>query len=159
MALVATGDSDAFERLYDEVSAQVHGLVLCCVADASAAEEITQRVFVQVWARAPRYDGSRTTALIWIMTLAHHHVVGWLRQPRTGEDRGARVIPSSQARSAAAYPALSVLTPSEAESLELAFFRGYTRAEIGAIYLEPTDAVSARLRDALTQLRAATVER
>ncbi|MHB8147549.1 MAG: RNA polymerase sigma factor, partial [Vulcanimicrobiaceae bacterium] len=49
MARVRSRDADAFESLYDEYHRIVYGVALRMSGDASAAEDITQAVFLKVW--------------------------------------------------------------------------------------------------------------
>src|SRR5690348_18314730 len=72
---VARGDAQAFERVYDEVSAAVYGLARRVVRDPARAEDVTQEVFLDVWRKAPSFDASRGKAKTWVMTIAHRRAV------------------------------------------------------------------------------------
>lgn len=67
--LVALGDEAAFEELYDAVAPRVYGLVRRVVRDPAQSEEVTQEVFVDVWAQATRFDADRGKAISWIWSL------------------------------------------------------------------------------------------
>ncbi|MFJ2621078.1 sigma factor [Glutamicibacter sp. NPDC087344] len=68
---VARGDEAAFEQLYDRFAPQVFGLVSRLLRDEAHNEEVTQKIFVNAWQYAASFDPRRTTALTWLLTIAH----------------------------------------------------------------------------------------
>ncbi len=56
VALAASGDTHAFERLYLQHSARVHSLVRRMLSD-DEADEITQDIFVRVWQKLALFRG------------------------------------------------------------------------------------------------------
>ena len=52
---VAGADHEAFEELYARLAPPVYGLALCVAGDRTAAEEVTQQVFMQVWSKAAHF--------------------------------------------------------------------------------------------------------
>lgn len=162
---VAGGDKEAFARIYDSVSALVHGLALRVLRNQARAEEVTQVVFLQVWQTAGRYDASRGSAKTWIMTLAHRRAVDAVRHDQAARDREntydwsgqdydqveeevAMTIEREQVRRC-----LEGLTPLQREAIDLAYYRGQTYAEV-AVSLDANPAtVKTRMRDGLRRLR------
>jgi RNA polymerase sigma-70 factor, ECF subfamily len=57
VALAASGDRDAFERLYRANSGRVFALCVRMVAERSTAEELTQDVFVRAWEKLHLFRG------------------------------------------------------------------------------------------------------
>src|SRR5690348_4975653 len=84
---VARGDESAFERLYDEVSSSVFGLIRRVLRDPAQAEEVTQEVFVEVWRTATRFDAQKGAARSWILMLAHRRAVDRVRSAQASSDR------------------------------------------------------------------------
>ena len=80
MSKVARGDSQAFDALYDQVSAPVYGLARRVVRDPTRAEDVTQEVFLEVWRKAARFDRSLGKAKTWTMTIAHRRAVDAVRR-------------------------------------------------------------------------------
>jgi RNA polymerase sigma-70 factor (ECF subfamily) len=67
-ALAATGDAEAFERLYRTHVARVHTLARRMV-DEDAADDLTQEVFIRAWQKLGTFKG-RSTFSTWLHRLA-----------------------------------------------------------------------------------------
>ncbi len=67
-------DEAAMAALYDALSGRVYAVALYITGQASAAEEVLQDTFWQVWRQAPRFDAMRGNAVAWIMTMARSRV-------------------------------------------------------------------------------------
>jgi RNA polymerase sigma-70 factor (ECF subfamily) len=165
----ARGDEQAFADLYDATAARVHGLVLRVIRDPSQAEEVTQEVFLQVWRTASRFDETRGTALAWLMTLAHRRAVDRVRAAEAGSrqdtayHQNTHLVPHDSTAEAAEQSmearrvrsALTELTPVQREALELAYFGGYTHAEVAGLLDLPVGTAKTRIRDGLIRMRDA----
>ena len=79
LRLVARGDADAFDAVYDQVAASVFGIVRRVVRDPAQSEEVTQDVLLEVWRNAAKFDPGRGSATAWVMTLAHRRAVDRVR--------------------------------------------------------------------------------
>jgi RNA polymerase sigma-70 factor (ECF subfamily) len=170
LAGVAKGDQAAFAVLYDRVGAQVYGLVRRVLRDPSQSEEITQEVLLDVWRTASRFDRSRGSAMAWIMTMAHRRAVDRVRSEQSSRNRETRVgvrdnlgegfdevaetvelrLEHQQVRQA-----LDRLTDLQRESVELAYYGGYTYREVADLLETPLGTVKTRLRDGLIRMRDA----
>ncbi len=60
LRLVARGDADAFDTVYDQVAATVFGTVRRVVRDPAQSEEVTQDVLLEVWRDAAKFDPGRS---------------------------------------------------------------------------------------------------
>ena len=167
LARVARGDEQAFERLYDAVAGQVHGLVRRVLRDPAQAEEVTQEVFLEIWRTATRFDPSRGKAMTWVRTMAHARAVDRVRSAQASCDRDLKV---GQRDYAAAYDqvaeavesrleqvqvrrCLGGLTELQRESVTLAYYGGYTYNEVADLLSVPLGTVKTRLRDGLIRMR------
>ena len=168
LARVARGDEAAFAELYDLVAPRVHAVVLRVVRDPAQAEEVTQEVMVELWRLAPRFDERRGSVSAWASTVAHRRAVDRVRSTQSARDRDHRDVAE---RTAAAdhdavsevvedrlerervTRALGSLTPAQRESIELAYFSGYTYREVAAVLDVPEGTVKTRIRDGLIRLR------
>src|SRR5829696_3919266 len=168
---VARGDEQAFASLYDLVSPQVFGLVHRVVRNPAVAEEVSQEVFVQVWRTATRFDPNAGSAMTWICTIAHRRAVDRVRSEEAHTRRDARyavkvpVAPASVPETVIdeldrvrVRRALDVLTPVQRQSVELAYYGGYTHAEVASLLDLPLGTVKTRIRDALIRLRGSLEE-
>lgn len=164
---VARGDEQAFEALYDAVSGPVHGVVLRVLRDPAQSEEVTQEVMVEVWKQAPRYDAARGSARGWILTVAHRRAVDRVRSAQASTDREDKVAARDVDRAFDVVSeevehrleaeqvrrSLDVLTDLQRESVELAYYGGYTHRQVSEILGIPLGTVKTRLRDGLIRLR------
>ena len=70
----------AFEDFYRREHRHVLGLAYVLTGNQSAAEDVTQEVFLEVWRKAPSFDGTRGSAKTWVMTIAHRRAVDAVRR-------------------------------------------------------------------------------
>jgi RNA polymerase sigma-70 factor (ECF subfamily) len=165
MGRVARGDAPAFEALYDELSSAVYGLARRVVRDPTRAEDVTQEVFLEVWRKAARYDGSLGRPKTWVMTIAHRRAVDAVRRSESQkrqDDHGApeEVVhdePGDTVIRAEEHGAvrncLDTLTDLQLESVRLAYFNGYTYNEVATLLDKPLPTIKTRMRDGLIRLR------
>lgn len=100
-ALAASGDAQAFERLYRAHVARIHSLVRRMMGD-EAADEVTQDVFVRVWEKLGTFRGDATFGT-WLHRLAINLILG--RRAVRGRERdrlrdGEGIIERMSAREA-----------------------------------------------------------
>jgi len=163
---VARGDKSAFASLYDRTSAAVHGLARRVVRDPSRAEEITQEVYLQVWRSASRFDPDRGSAKSWLLTLAHRRAVDVVRHDQASTNREARYDWSggrdidvvddevtTRLEHEQVRRCMGSLTDLQRESVTLAYFNGYTYAEVASLLETNPATIKTRMRDGLIRLR------
>jgi RNA polymerase sigma-70 factor (ECF subfamily) len=162
---VARGDSAAFESLYDELAGAVFGLARRVVRDPARAEDVTQEVFLEVWRKAPRFDRSLGKARTWVMTITHRRAVDAVRRNESQKRQDDRVAPSEVSHDepadsvihaeeqGAVRECLDTLTDLQLESVRLAYFNGYTYAEVATVLEKPLPTIKTRMRDGLIRLR------
>jgi RNA polymerase sigma-70 factor (ECF subfamily) len=162
---VARGDAQAFERLYDELSAAVYGLARRVVRDPSRAEDVTQDVFLEVWRKAARFDSTLGRAKTWVMTIAHRRAVDAVRRNEAAKRSDSQGVPDEVSHDEAAdqviaaeergavRECLDTLTDLQLESVRLAYFNGYTYNEVATLLDKPLPTIKTRMRDGLIRLR------
>lgn len=162
---VARGDAQAFDQLYDELSAAVYGLARRVVRDPARAEDVTQEVFLEVWRKAARFDRALGKGKTWVMTIAHRRAVDAVRRneaAKRSDERGApdEVVhdePGDAVIAAEEHGAvrecLETLTDLQLESVRLAYFNGYTYNEVATLLEKPLPTIKTRMRDGLIRLR------
>lgn len=162
----ARGDEQAFATLYDRVAGVVLGLARRVVRDPARAEEIAQEVFVQVWQNAHRFDPAKGSAKTWILTLTHRRAVDAVRRDQSASDREARYDWTGGADYDAVDEAVTTrleheqvrrclgsLTDIQREAVTMAYYRGYTYAEVATLLNANPATVKTRMRDGLIRLR------
>jgi RNA polymerase sigma-70 factor (ECF subfamily) len=162
---VARGDGDAFDAFYDQVAATVFGVVRRVIRDPAQSEEVTQDVMLEVWRNAAKFDSGRGSATAWVTTLAHRRAVDRVRSVQKEADRERRVavavIPYDEVAEAVETSlerervrrCLGSLTELQRESVTLAYYGGYTYAQVASLLGVPDGTIKTRMRDALIRLR------
>ena len=164
----AEGDQQAFAEVYDAVERRVYGVTLRVLGDPHQAEEVAQEALVEVWRTSARFDPSRGSAGAWITTIAHHRAVDRVRSSAATrrrdtswhEETSGVPGPDSTFDSATAHlaarsihSALAQLSPVQRRAIELAYFGGYTYADVARLMHTPLGTTKTRIRTALLRLR------
>ncbi|HXH58651.1 ECF RNA polymerase sigma factor SigK [Iamia sp.] len=167
LASVARGDSDAFAALYDLVTPTVAGIARRVVRDPHQADEVAQEVLLEVWRLAPTYDPSKGSCRTWIATIAHRRSVDRVRSEQAERNRRVRDaertgagdpdpvagVVAEDAERAEVAAALDQLTDLQRQTIELAYYGGYTYAQVAEILELPLGTVKTRIRDGMIRLR------
>jgi RNA polymerase sigma-70 factor, ECF subfamily len=169
LAAVAHGDADAFASLYDVIGPTVLGITQRVLRDPDQAEEVAQEVLLEVWRLAPTHDPSKGSCRTWVSTIAHRRAVDRVRSEQAERNRrthqGARIgaadpdpttLPlADAAERGEVLAALDELTDLQRQTIELAYYGGYTYAEVAGILGLPLGTVKTRIRDGMIRLRDA----
>lgn len=162
-------DSAAFAELYDRHSVAAFSLARR-VLGAAHAEDAVQEAFLSVWRGIKRYDPARGSVRTWLLSIVRLRSIDELRkldvhERRRREEEGleegfaAPDSPEGQAlrgeQSTAVRAALATLSEAQRQVVELAYFNGWTQAEIAERLDLPLGTVKGRSRLALDKLRSA----
>lgn len=164
---VAEGDTDAFDDVYDAVSHRVYGIALRVLGDPHQAEEVAQETLIEVWRKSARFDALQGSASAWISTMAHHRAVDRVRSSSSARRRDASWHAersdnvddttfdeaSAHAHTSLILTALTTLPPTQRRAVELAYFGGYTYADVSRMMQAPLGTTKTRIRNALRVLR------
>jgi RNA polymerase sigma-70 factor (ECF subfamily) len=165
LAAVARGDERAYDAVYDLTSGWVLGVARKVIRDPALAEEVMQEVMLEVWRLASRFDPAKGSGTSWVMTLAHRRAVDRVRSERSHASRELRaataVIDYDEVTEAVeasleaerVQRCLSSLTRLQRECVSLAYYGGYTYAEVAELLGVPAGTVKTRMRDGLIRLR------
>ena len=163
---VAKGDQAAFEALYDQLGASVYGLIRKVLRNPSQAEEVAQEVLLEVWRTASRFDPARGSAATWMLTIAHRRAIDRVRAEEAATAREQRTAQAPTAVDEVAETVeasmdaerlrrcLAGLTELQRESITLAYYGGYSYAQVAALLDTALGTIKTRIRDGLTRLRA-----
>ena len=173
IAMIAAGESAAFDTLYSRYAANVYQTVLRVVQDRALAEDLVQEVFWRVWRRSSRFAGNCGQVAPWLRVVARNVGVDELRRLRArpvliraeGEHARMRQLADDQADVLAAaikqeqrhliVSALQQLPIEQRQVIELSYFGGRTYTEIAAALNHPIGTVKTRIRRALQKLKQA----
>jgi DNA-directed RNA polymerase specialized sigma24 family protein len=81
---MARGEHVALGECYDLMGSVVFSLAVRMLRDRSAAEDVTQDIFVQVWRQAANYDDGRGSPQAWVMMIARTRILDRLRSRNAG---------------------------------------------------------------------------
>jgi RNA polymerase sigma-70 factor (ECF subfamily) len=165
LGMVARGDQDAFEAVYDRLAGPVYGLIRKVVRDPAQSEEVAQEVLLEVWRHASKFDAARGSAATWVMTIAHRRAVDRIRSATAAAERdhataqlqatGDEVAETVAANLDAerVRRCLDGLTELQRESITLAYYGGYTYPQVAGLLHTALGTVKTRIRDGLIRLR------
>ncbi|MGA2373427.1 MAG: sigma-70 family RNA polymerase sigma factor [Candidatus Korobacteraceae bacterium] len=163
VARIRAGDQQAMSELYDRYGKVVYAVSLRVLQDTSAAEDVVQDVFLQLWRNPDAFDASRGSLAAWLAVIARHRSIDRLRKRRPEVDIEDCVIaggPDLRDETERALViekvrvVLAEMNPDQRKVLELAFFQGLTHTEIAEKTGEPLGTIKTRIRSGLQLLRA-----
>jgi RNA polymerase sigma factor (sigma-70 family) len=161
------GDESAVGDLYDQYSSFVFGLARRVTGDRTAAEDVTQDVFVTCWERPEVFDPDRGRLRTFLGTLAHRRAVDWVRREEARRRRAERDaalvvrVPDVEEMVSALASAERVraeverLPAGQAEAIRLAYFGGRTYRQVAVQLGIPEGTAKSRLRLGLRRIAAA----
>jgi RNA polymerase sigma factor (sigma-70 family) len=163
-ARLISGDEAALAELYDGFGLTVYQQALRATSDRTAAQDITQEVFVYVWAHPSRFDPDRGSFRAWLRTIAHRRGVDWVRQEVARRRREVATAepdtvpnPAELATTTLGHAvlrrAVDALPDDQRTAIRLAYFEGHTFRRVAATLGIPEGTAKSRLRSALAALR------
>jgi RNA polymerase sigma-70 factor (ECF subfamily) len=171
LRLIAHARADALSVLYDRYARLIYSLAYRVVGDPSAAEEVTQDVFLRVWEKANTYQSEQAKVSTWLVSIARHRAIDLVRQrgaraegySAAWEDLPQSIIPRTEGRNPEELSgqaiqakrvreAIATLPVEQRQALALAYFQGYSHSEIAEKIGEPLGTVKTRIRLAMQKL-------
>jgi RNA polymerase sigma-70 factor (ECF subfamily) len=164
VALVARGDEDALAELYDRVGRIAYGLALRVLRNEQLAEDAVQEGFLAVWRSSGRFVPERAKASTWILTLVHRRAVDLVRRSERRRTEPLESAPEPVAGSTEdvawlhlererVQAALRKLPDQQREAIELAYYGGFTQAELAERLGQPLGTIKSRMFAGLSRLR------
>ena len=164
IARIRAGDESAMADMYHRYSGIVYGVALRVLGNTSAAEDVLQEVFLQLWRNPQAFDADRGRLAPWLAVIARNRSIDLLRKRpmeddidelpiSTGvnlEDEASERIAIDKVRGV-----LAQLPAEQRKTLEMAYFEGLTHTEIASKTGEPLGTVKTRIRYGLLALRKA----
>ena len=168
MRLGEDGDVDAFEAVYDRHGSVAFPLAYRMAGNRNVAEDITQEAFLSIWRSRERFTPARGSVRAWVLGIVHHRSIDALRRNTVHDRRrasaegleerqeapertDAEAARREEARSVRA--ALETLPDDQSRVIELAYFGGFTHAQIAEMLQTPVGTVKGRMRLGLEKMR------
>jgi RNA polymerase sigma factor (sigma-70 family) len=156
-------DDEAFDRLFRESAADVHGYAISLLGNRAAAEDVTALAFERLYRARVRLDRGRGTPRAWLFAIARNAALDELRrrqrQPQSElpeEMHGAQgsdEVFEQIARRMTVRDALAVLPLREREVVLLKFHGQLSNSELARALDVNESNAGTRLHRALTHLR------
>jgi RNA polymerase sigma-70 factor (ECF subfamily) len=165
-ARLAAGDDHALAEVFDALAHAAYGSALRVLGDNSAAQDVVQDVFVELWRHPGRYDPAVGTLRTYLTVLARHRAVDLVRSELrrvARQERSYRLAPAPLTADAGdevlaaetaglVRSAVRLLPASQRQVVELAYFEGLTCREVAHAVGIPEGTAKSRLRLALAKL-------
>lgn len=160
-------DHSVLAELYDQFGGFVYGLARRVIGDPTAAEDVTQEVFLALWERPEQFDASRGRLRTFVGTIAHRRAVDHVRREEAKRRRAereallARTMPDVDEEAAALVvaervrQAVDALPAEQRDAIQLAYFGGRTYRQVAGELGIPEGTAKSRLRLALRKIAAA----
>lgn len=170
VALCARADESALEELYERYGTPAYRLARRVVRDPALAEDVVQEAFLAVWRGASRFVPERARAGTWIMTLVHRRAVDLVRREErrradqlpdgfdTRTEQGTDEVMWLRLERERVQRALAALPDAQRETLELAYYGGFTQAELATRLGRPLGTIKSQMFAALGTLRTLVEE-
>jgi RNA polymerase sigma-70 factor (ECF subfamily) len=164
LALIGRGDDDALRELYRRLGGIAYGLAYRILRDDALAQDAVQEAFLGVWRAAGRFTAERAKPSTWVLTLVHRRAVDLVRREERRRAEPLELTPEAETADFADQPehlvrreavrdALRSLPPEQRETIELAYYGGYTQSELAERLGQPLGTIKSRMFAGLARLR------
>lgn len=150
--------------VFDRYSKVVYSVALRVLRDPSAAEDVLQDIFMQIWRKPESFLSTRGALGSWLAVVARNRSIDTLRRRKPSDEIEEMTLASPQNLAEESERSLMMerargvivgLPPEQRKAIEMAFFDGMTHTEISELTGDPLGTVKTRIRTALLVLRKA----
>ncbi len=161
LAAITQGDQAAMARFYSRHAKRIYSVALRVLRDPSAAEDVLQEIFMQIWRNPTTFIATRGSLEGWLAVVARNRAIDVIRRRKPSELADDLPLPSRQNLAAEVEHSITLdrvkkvvatLPHEQRRALELAFFQGLTHSEIAKETGDPLGTVKTRIRVALQTL-------
>lgn len=158
-----TGNRLAFEALYRTTSSKLFGICLHYLGNRAEAEEVLQEVYTNAWLKASSFDPQLASAITWLATIARYKSIDRRRSQHQHEpieslhdsSVGDTLIDTveRECQGAQIERCLATLEKDQQRYIRVAFFEGYSYAELAKRHSIPLGTIKSWIRRGLLRLR------
>ena len=167
-AIAESRDVEAFRSLVSTYDARLRRTLLKRGSKPSDVDELVQETLFSVWRKSGLYNSEKGTVASWIFAIARNHSIDFHRKARGMQELSNEMvesIPSNDSpaddqacfaqRQKRVASVLDGLPASQKEVLVLAYYEGFSHAEIARSLSLPLGTVKSRIRLAQHRARVA----
>lgn len=167
MAGLAARELGALAVLYDRYGRLAYALAYRILGESAGAEDVVHDAFLSAWRGAGTYRPDRGNARGWLLSIVHHRAVDVLRRKTafraapleaaaaTASDDDTAASAERNVEQAGVRRVLRDLPEAQRRTIELAYFGGYSQAELASLMGVPLGTVKGRVRIGLQKMRRA----
>ena len=167
LSSLAARDLGALAALYDRYGRLAYSLAYRILGESETAEDVVQDAFISAWRGAASYRRERGNPRAWLLSIVHHRAVDILRRKTTfrpaplevaeaqAGDEDTALSAERNVEHQTVRDALETLPVAQRQTIELAYFGGYTHVELSALMGVPLGTVKGRMRIGLQKMRRA----
>jgi RNA polymerase sigma-70 factor, ECF subfamily len=161
----AERQSWAYEAAYRRFGARMYASALRVLRDRGAAQDCVHEVMLHLWKRGDAYHTARGALEAFLVVCARNSALQRARSLQRQAQLAQHVASDDVVDEIVRDPiehdritrAIAALTPVQAQTIELAYYRGMTHSEIARGLGEPVGTVKSRIASALRALRRSLV--
>ena len=166
-AQLLRGEAVGVEALYDKYGGIAFGLAYRILNDRAAAEDVVQEAFLGLWRNARKFDARRGNVRSWLLSIVHNRAIDRLRgttrlRKETQIETVERLVEVPDAWETVSMhleqkqirEGFAQLPEAQRQTLELAYFGGFTHLEIAGQMGVPLGTVKGRMRMGLEKMRS-----
>jgi RNA polymerase sigma-70 factor (ECF subfamily) len=163
MQACGTGNRVAFEAVYRATSSRLFGICLHYSDNRAEAEEVLQEVYIMAWVKASGFDPRLGGAMTWLSTMARHKAIDRRRAHRRHDPLETIPEPASQdsfmdtlereQQGSQLDRCLETLEEAQRRYIRVAFFEGYSYAELAERHGIALGTMKSWIRRGLLRLR------
>src|SRR6266571_6865363 len=169
ISAICLGAEWALETLYQRYYRYAYALAYRILRENTAAEDIVQDAFLSIWRKASSYQKQHGSVYSWLQAIVHHRAIDKVRaashrdhqwtplqteneQDPPSEEPEVWEVAWHQEQSELIREVLAKLPAEQRLVIELAYFGGYTHAEIAEKWNIPLGTVKGRMRLGLQKM-------
>lgn len=170
ISAICRGAEWALELLYQRYYRYAYALAYRLLHESSIAEDIVQEAFLAVWRKANSYQRQHGSVHSWLQAIVHHRAIDRVRASAHRDQQWAPLQTENELDPPSDQPevweqawrqeqrelirrALEQLPAEQRQVIELAYFGGYTHAEIAERCNIPLGTVKGRMRLGLQKMK------
>lgn len=170
ISAICDGSEAALEVLYERYHRYAYALAYRILRDPAAAEDTVQEAFLSIWRKAASYQNRHGSVHSWLQAIVHHRAIDRVRASAHRDQQWTPLQAENEQDPASEEPevweqawrgeqqrlirvVLEQIPPAQRMVIELAYFGGYTHAEIAERWNIPLGTVKGRMRLGLQKMR------